>query len=66
LQGTITGVGAKLELDQDFNVVLDETNNSQDDIDLNKMNASVVVVPTRSIEYVVIDFIVTRSGVTFQ
>jgi hypothetical protein len=51
---------------EDFNVVLDETNNSQDDIDLNKMNASVVVVPTRSIEYVVIDFIVTRSGVTFQ
>jgi phage tail sheath protein FI len=51
---------------EDFRVVLDETNNSQNDIDLNRMNVSVIVVPTRSIEYVVIDFIVTRSGITFQ
>lgn len=57
-------VKAQLGL-EDFNVVIDETNNSQDDIDLNKLNCSVQVVPTRSIEYVVIDFIVTRSGVVF-
>lgn len=50
----------------DFRVIIDESNNSQDDADLNKMNVSVLVVPTRSIEFVAIDFIVTRSGVTFQ
>lgn len=50
---------------EDFSVRIDDTNNTQDDIDLNKMNCVVAVVPTRSIEYVVIDFVVTRSGVTF-
>jgi len=50
---------------EDFIVTIDDSNNTQDDIDLNKMNCSVAVVPTRSIEYVVISFIVTRSGVIF-
>jgi phage tail sheath protein FI len=48
-----------------FIVRIDESNNTQDDIDLNKMNCAIAVVPVRSVEYVVIDFIVTRSGVTF-
>ena len=50
---------------ENFIVKIDETNNTQDDVDLNKMNCAIAVVPTRSIEYVVIDFVVTRSGVTF-
>lgn len=50
---------------ENFIVRIDESNNTQDDIDLNKMNCAIAVVPTRSIEYVVIDFVVTRSGVTF-
>jgi phage tail sheath protein FI len=48
-----------------FIVRIDESNNTQDDIDLNKMNCAIAVVPVRSIEYVVIDFVVTRSGVSF-
>ena len=48
-----------------FQVVMNETNNTQEDIDLNRLNGRIVVVPTRSIEYIAIDFIVTNAGVQF-
>ena len=49
-----------------FQVVMNETNNTQKDIDLNRLNGRIVVVPTRVIEYIVMDFVITNSGVTFQ
>ena len=48
-----------------FQVVMNETNNTQDDVDLNKLNGRIVVVPTRAIEFIAIDFIVTNAGVQF-
>lgn len=48
-----------------FRVVMDETNNTQDDIDQNKINGRIIVVPTKTIEFVSIDFIITKSGVSF-
>lgn len=48
-----------------FQVVMNETNNTQEDIDLYRLNGRIVVVPTRSIEYIAIDFIVTNAGVQF-
>jgi hypothetical protein len=48
-----------------FQVVMNETNNTQDDADLNRLNGRIVVVPTRAIEYIAIDFIVTNAGVQF-
>lgn len=48
-----------------FQVVMNESNNTQDDMDLNKLNGRIVVVPTRVVEYIAIDFIVTNSGVQF-
>jgi hypothetical protein len=48
-----------------FQVVMNETNNSQDDIDNNKLNGKIIVVPTRVIEYIAIDFIITNSGIQF-
>jgi len=45
--------------------VMNETNNTQEDIDLNRLNGRIVVVPTRSIEFIAIDFIVTNAGVQF-
>lgn len=48
-----------------FQVVMNETNNTQEDVDLNRLNGRVVVVPTRAIEYIAIDFIVTNAGVQF-
>ena len=48
-----------------FQVVMNETNNTQADADANRLNGRIVVVPTRVIEYIAIDFIVTNSGVQF-
>ena len=48
-----------------FQVVMNETNNTQDDVDLNKLNGRIVVVPTRAIEFIAIDFIITNAGVQF-
>jgi hypothetical protein len=49
-----------------FRVICNETNNSVDDVDALRMNAKVVVVPTRTAEHVAIDFIITSSGVSFS
>jgi hypothetical protein len=48
-----------------FQVTCNESNNTQEDIDLNKMNGRIVVVPTRVVEYIAIDFIITSSGIQF-
>ena len=48
-----------------YQVIMNETNNSQEDADLNRLNGRIVVVPTRAIEFIAIDFIVTNSGVEF-
>lgn len=48
-----------------YQVVMNETNNTQEDVDLNRLNGRIVVVPTRAIEFIAIDFIVTNSGVQF-
>lgn len=48
-----------------FQVICNETNNTQEDIDLNRLNGRIVVVPTRVIEFIAIDFVITNAGVTF-
>jgi hypothetical protein len=49
----------------DFNVIMDTTNNSPEDAAANKLNGRIVIAPTHSVEMIGIDFIVTNSGVTF-
>lgn len=49
-----------------YKVICNITNNSADDRNNNKINVRVRFVPTRSIEFITIDFIITRSGVSFQ
>jgi len=48
-----------------FQVVMNESNNTVEDVDLNRLNGRIVVVPTRVVEYIAIDFIITNSGVQF-
>jgi len=48
-----------------FSVVMDESNNSTEDVENNRLNGRIVVVPTRAIEFIAIDFIITNSGVDF-
>lgn len=48
-----------------FKIIMDDTNNTQEDKDLNRLNGRILVVPTRSIEFISIDFIITQTGVSF-
>jgi phage tail sheath protein FI len=48
-----------------FKVVCDETNNTAAEIEQNRMRGQIQVVPTRTVEFIAVDFIVTNSGVTF-
>jgi len=49
----------------EYKLVLDETTTTADLIDRNIMYAKVFVKPARSIEFIAVDFIITRSGVEF-
>lgn len=48
-----------------FLVVSDNTNNTDEDRNQNKMNVRILLRPTRSIEFIAIDFVLTNSGVSF-
>lgn len=50
----------------DFKVVLDETTTTPDLIDRNILYAKVFIKPARAIEFIAIDFIITRSGASFE
>lgn len=49
-----------------FRVICDDTNNTSIDVENNRLNGKIILVPTRTIEYIAIDFIVTNSGVSFE
>jgi hypothetical protein len=61
----LSSVQIRFGLD-DFRVVLDETTTTPDLIDRNIMYAKVFIKPTRSIEFIALDFIITRSGASFD
>jgi hypothetical protein len=50
---------------EDFRVIMDDTNNTQEDVDNNRLNGKIIVVPTRAVEYIAMDFVITNSGVEF-
>jgi hypothetical protein len=50
---------------EDAKVVLDETTTTADLVDRNIMYCKIYIKPTRAIEYIAIDFIVTSSGAAF-
>lgn len=50
---------------QAFNVVCDETNNTPERIDRNELWVSVFLKPTRTVEFVVLNLIVLRTGASF-
>ena len=49
-----------------FTVVMDDSNNTAEDVENNRLNGRIIVVPTRAIEFIAIDFIITNSGVSFE
>jgi len=50
----------------DYLVRCDETNNTPDIIDNNEFRADIYLKPTRSINYVTITFVATRTGASFS
>lgn len=50
----------------DFLVVCDETNNTPDIIDSNQFRADIFVKPARSINFIGLTFVATRTGVSFE
>ena len=49
----------------DFRVIMDETNNPPEVIDRNKLVGQIWIQPTRTAEFVILDFTVLPTGATF-
>ena len=50
----------------DFRVVCDETNNTSAVIDANEFRADIFVKPAKSINFITLTFVATRSGISFE
>ena len=50
----------------DFKVLCDETNNTGEIIDRNEFVADIFVKPARSINFIQLNFIATRTGISFD
>jgi hypothetical protein len=49
-----------------FRVIMDDTNNTPQDAEQNRLNGKIVIVPTKTIEFIAVDFVITPSGVSFE
>jgi phage tail sheath protein FI len=49
-----------------FKVVVDETNNTPERIDRNELWVSVFLQPTKSVEFIVLNLVVLRTGASFS
>lgn len=49
-----------------FRVVMDDTNNTADSIDRNQLNGQILIQPTKTVEFVVLDFTIAPTGATFS
>ena len=61
LEGVQAGLGLT-----DFRVVLDDSTTTPDLVDRNVMYAKIFLKPARAIEFIALDFIITRSGASFD
>ena len=50
----------------DYVVICDETNNTPEIIDANEFVADIYIKPARSINFIGLTFIATRTGVAFE
>jgi hypothetical protein len=50
----------------DFQVVCDESNNTAEVIQQNRFVGDIYVKPARAINYIQLNFVAVRSGVSFQ
>ena len=50
----------------DFKVVCDDTNNTGEVIDRNEFVGDIYIKPARSINFITLNFIATRTGISFS
>ena len=50
----------------DFKVICDETNNTGEVVDKNEFVADIFIKPARSINFIQLNFVATRSGISFE
>ena len=50
----------------DYKLVLDKSTTTPDLVDRNILYAKVYLKPARAIEFIALDFIITRSGASFE
>ena len=50
---------------QAFEVVMDDTNNTPDVVDRNQLIGQIFIQPTRTAEFIVLDFSVLPTGAAF-
>ena len=50
----------------DFRVICDSSNNTPDIVDNNEFRADIFLKPTKTINYVTLTFVATRTGVSFE
>jgi hypothetical protein len=66
--GSVTPLLSLIQLQagiEQFRVIMDDSNNTPEDVAANKLNGRIIVVPTRAVEFISIDFVITNSGVAF-
>jgi hypothetical protein len=61
----LASLKARMGLD-DFKVVLDATTTTADLQDRNIMYAKIFLKPTKALEFIAIDFVITNSGAGFE
>lgn len=69
LKGALTPIFDQAKLNDgcyDYLIVCDTTNNTPDVIDRNELKISIYIQPVRAAEFILADFIATRTGVNFS
>ena len=61
----LASVQSRLGLTE-YKVILDETTTTPDLVDRNILYAKIFLKPARAIEFIAIDFVITRSGASFE
>lgn len=69
LRNAITPILDKVVIQQgltNYKLIIDETNNTADVIDRNELRGTLLLVPTRAIEIIVFNYVITRTGASFE
>jgi len=61
----LTSVQSRLGITE-YKLILDETTTTPDLVDQNVLYAKIFLKPARSIEFIAIDFVISRSGASFE